>query len=133
MALFRVPSKKIQYGYIEVEIDVSVLTAAQAAAAYMSYVSEFQMAEIEYVEAKASPPKDFPKADEPTKQDIENANSVIGSNAPEDVQAAAQAVVDGLGATEVPDEEAPWDKAKKPEPVKQAWEVEAPVAAFDWN
>lgn len=118
MALFRVPSKKIQYGYVEVDIDTAGLLPGEVARLYMDYVSTFQMAEIEYVEGKVAAPSSRVEADEPTAE------------TPPTEEEAVDIVVDNLGATEVPETEKPWEKEAPAAPAPKPWD-KAPT--FDWS
>ena len=129
---FRVPSKAVTYGYIEVPVEVEEgATPETLAAMYVSWVYAFQKEEQATLQRLADGPKEADPRDS------------IG----DPHKAAVEAIKDGLGATEVavgavydhaPDEvvdslesgDVPWNKgavASKPKP----WETgsAAPKAA----
>ena len=122
--LIRVPSKVIQYGYIEREVP-DTGTPEGDAQAYLAYVGAFQVAELEFLKAKQNPPEEKPQAPvqapaEPTPDDE-----------PSDTDEAAQALSEGLGGTTVvEDSDAPWNQADEPATTSNPWD-EGPV--FDWS
>ncbi len=96
--ILRIPSKMIQYGYVEVSVDVPD-SPEKAAQIYMDWVSRFQVAEQNVVENVAS-----------------------GQATPEGLQEAAENIVkETLGATKVADEAAPWDEPA-PAAAEAAWD-----------
>lgn len=99
--IFRYPSKKIQFGYVQVEVDGGAddLTPTKLGALYVQSVLDFQAAEIDaWDEAQ----RDFTKTQE----------------------AVTELFKKELGATVVSEEEtkAPWEKPIKAEPQAKPWE-----------
>jgi|SRR5689334_2840555 len=132
--LIRVPSKAIQYGYIEREIP-DTGTPEGDAEAYLTYVGSFQIAEIDFIKAK----QESVKAPLPEPVDVatptssnEEPDSIEDSDEDsEDVDEASKTLAEGLGGvTQVPDEEAPWEKAAPQAPASNPWD-DGPV--FDWS
>lgn len=125
-ALFRIPSKAIQYGYVEVAINVSD-DPAVAAREYLDYVSTFQMSEMAEVKAK----RESVRAPIPEPVDVatpQGGDDKVLSEAPDEgsegVDEASKTLAEGLGGvTQVPDEKAPWDKPAKPEAQTNPWDA----------
>ena len=108
--IFRVPSKKVQYGYMEVKIDVPSVEStfpdpSELGAMYTEYVSRFVDAEINGIQK--------------VQKELNDAE-------------AAQLLKDTLGATEIPEDEAakPWNKDTKTE--SKPWES-SPSSDDDWD
>lgn len=120
---FRLPSKAVQYGYVEVKGTPDELgiegapTGDAVGAAYAIYVAKFLMGEIEGAKVDVAPPR--------TIREIMSDEDV-------DTVAEAQVILDKElgGVTEVSEEgEAkPWNK--KPEAKKKPWEQAAKGAAL---
>lgn len=123
---FRLPSKVIQYGYAEVEFE-DHFAPGNLGAAYMEWVSQFQMSEMDEVKRK----QESVRAPIPEPVDVatpQGGNDKVLSEAPdegpEDVDEASKALAEGLGGvTQVPDEKAPWDKPAKPEAQTNPWDA----------
>lgn len=121
--VFRLPSKAVQYGYVEVkgtpeELGIPSLAEADAVGvAYATYVAKFLMGEVEGAKVDVAPPRTIRE---------------IMSNEDVDTVAEAQVILDKElgGVTEVSEEgEAkPWNK--KPEAKKKPWEQAAKGAAL---
>lgn len=123
--LMRIPSKGVQYGYVEVEAEYDG-TPEGAATVYTEYVSRFQIGEINYAEermGKKSPaPEPVAPVIKPSYSDESEAES----------DAAAEMLKAGLGATVVEDETAPWEHEVKQE--SAPWDVTpVPTFSFDWD
>ncbi len=107
--IFRLPSKKVQYGYAEIKFDLrdeegQLYPPEHLGAMYTSYFARFVEGEINGVEQ--------------VKEQLTQAE-------------ATQMLKDTLGATEVTEGEAkPWDKAAKTE--DKPWEASA-SADDDWD
>lgn len=134
---FRIPSKMIQYGYVEIEdaLDGHKSSPEEVANQYMEAVSRFQMAEMDYVKRKQESVK------APLTEPVDVATPVHSNEQPdsivapdegsEDVDEASKTLAEGLGGvTQVPDEQAPWEKAETPAPASNPWD-DGPV--FDWS
>ena len=109
---YRIPSKKVPYGYIEIEDDQSYAVMPDAevlAQDYAAYILKYQGAEVAAFE---QPPKAAPKAK------------------PDPVDAAADLMKEALGATEVDgdDPAAPWNEDETPTESKPADSNES-----DWD
>lgn len=105
--ILRIPSKLIQYGYIEVDVPTAASPEA-AAATYLDWVSRFQVAEQNVAEGNVpeAPTNEMPDA------------------------TAVAVVKEVLGATEVPETQAPWDE--KPPPAETpAWDKPVEFDLFD--
>lgn len=118
---FRIPSKKVQYGYLEVEDDQSwavMPSPLELAEHYAQFILDYQAAE---------------------KMAFENptASQIKKADANDDINAAAQVIKDELGATELSPEEAakPWNKTEEPTSSKPWSEPTAApaVADSDWD
>ena len=109
----RIPSKAVQYGYIEFPLVVEDGASPEAlASVYVNFVYAYQKEEQAAL--------------------LRLSDSLKGEAAPEPTkdahEAAVAAVKDGLGATEVDENAAPWDKPavdSKPKP----WETEVTAPA----
>lgn len=94
---YRIPSKKVPYGYIEfrwerTDSDASLPNPVELAEEYADYIRKYQSAEVAAFEgAPKSAPKQVDKS----------------------VDEAAKMLSDGLGATEIDESEPvkPWDKS----------------------
>lgn len=125
--VFRLPSKAIQYGYAEVEFE-DHFAPDNLGAAYMEWVSQFQIEEMNFVKRKQG--EAAAKLDG-AEADAKAPAYVAPDDGPEDTDEAAETLAEGLGGvTVVEDEEAPWAKAPAAEPVVEAWDV---VPTFDWS
>lgn len=125
--LMRIPSKMIQYGYIEMELDLPTEDPRLAADAYMMHVSEFQMGEMNFVKSKQA-------AHSAAPEPVSEPPSEAPDDGPEGTDEAAATLAEGLGGvTVVEDEEAPWNKAPAESTVQSnAWDTE-PKFDFDWS
>ncbi len=126
---FRIPSKAIQYGYAELELEMDRdPTPEEVAVQYMEAVSRFQIEEMNFVKRKQG--EAAAKLDG-AEADAKAPAYVAPDGGPEDTDEAAETLAEGLGGvTVVEDEEAPWAKAPAAEPVVEAWDV---VPTFDWS
>lgn len=123
--LMRIPSKGVQYGYVEVEAEYDG-TPEGAATVYTEYVSRFQIGEINYAEERMGKK---PPAPEPIAPVIMPS---YGGDFEAEGDAAAEMLKAGLGATVVSDETAPWEHEVKQE--SAPWDAApAPSFTFDWN
>ena len=111
---YRIPSKKVPYGYIEIDWertdgDASLPSPEELAQEYAAYILAYQKAEVAAFE---QPPKAAPKAK------------------PDPVDAAADLMREALGATEVDgdDPAAPWNEDETPTTSKPADSNES-----DWD
>lgn len=110
---YRIPSKKVPYGYIEFtwkrESGTGMPDPVEMAAEYAQYIKDYQAAEVAAFE---QPPKAAPKAK------------------PDPVDAAADLMKEALGATEVDgnDPAAPWNEDETPTTSKPADSNES-----DWD
>lgn len=162
MAEIEITLPTVQYGNVKVtatpeELGLSVAHPGQMGSAVAVYLNLFQQG---FKEGAAMDvvysPEELPDQRLAAKQyqdTVKAAESVIGSDAPGDVQAAAYALLDEeLGATELhehpedtdPDESAypneditpPWEKDSTVEAKPKPWEgggsKPAKVAAIDW-
>ena len=112
---YRIPSKKVPYGFIEFQWertdgDASLPDAGELAEEYAQYIKDYQAAEVQAFENPSA--RQIRKADKP-KEDI---NDLAG----DDVEKAASIVKEELGAAEVGEHEpvAPWDKKEETETPK---------------
>lgn len=128
---FRIPSKAIQYGYVEMEVDLpDDPTPEDVATQYLDAVSRFQVTEMDIIKGKqgeAAAKLDGAEAD--AKAPAYEATNE-GS---EDTDEAAETLAEGLGGvTVVEDEEAPWNKAPAEPTVTEvpAWDN---PPSFDWS
>jgi hypothetical protein len=133
---FRIPSKMIQYGYVEIEdaLDGHKSSPEEVANQYMEAVSRFQMAEMDYVKRKQGEAAAKRDGEEADRRAPERPAAEPPTEAPdegsEDVDEASKTLAEGLGGvTQVPDEQAPWEKAETPAPASNPWD-DGPV--FDW-
>jgi hypothetical protein len=123
---YRIPSKKVPYGFVEVvweKADNIMPDPAAMAGDYAQYIKDYQGAEVAAFEAapvKAKPAK--PVVDE--------------------VEEAVKMLDEGLGVTEInesdPVSEAPWDKASDTEATsteeKKPWTMsDSSGDASDWD
>jgi len=133
--VFRVPSKAIQYGYVEVRAEVpDETTFKELAESYVEAVTEFREAEAEafqaYKESKEEPSEPAPLApvepdeelsredledEELSREDLEDEElsredlEYAAANGPEDIQRLAEDLLtQGFGATKISEEPAPW-------------------------
>jgi hypothetical protein len=133
-ALFRIPSRTVTYGYVEVSVDLGHSDPEIIAATYVSWVHAFQKEELATIERLKDAPSGALKA--PLAASQPEVDHPV-----DPVDKAAQMVAEGLGgATEIPEyevgdavtvggieftkhSEAPWeqDLARKSKP----WEAEA--------
>ena len=132
--VFRVPSKQITYGYVEVsgtpeEFGIQSVADAEAIGiTYSHYVNRYLEGEVEGIRQVTGEVPSTPK-----KAPGKPVEGVSGVRQVEP-DAEAQALIEkGLGATVVEESEAPWTKpaeASKPKP----WENGATpkVAKIDW-
>ena len=132
--LIRVPSKAIQYGYIEREIP-DTGTPEGDAEAYLNYVGSFQIAEINLIKRKQGEAAAQRDGEEADRRAAEAAAAEAATNLPDDdeevLEEASKTLAEGLGGvTQVPDEKAPWDKPAAEEPQGNPWD-DGPV--FDWS
>lgn len=128
---FRIPSKAIQYGYVEMEVDLpDDPTPEDVATQYLDAVSRFQVTEMDIIKGKqgeAAAKLDGAEADAKAPA-YEDPNE--GSD---DTDEAAETLAEGLGGvTVVEDEEAPWNKAPAESTVTEvpAWDN---PPSFDWS
>lgn len=128
---FRLPSKVIQYGYAEMEFELSAEESPEdLAIRYVSAVSRFQISEMDEVKRKqgeAAAKLDGAEADaKAPAYEAPNEGS-------DDTDEAAETLAEGLGGvTVVEDEEAPWNKAPAESTVTEvpAWDN---PPSFDWS
>lgn len=111
--IFRIPSRTVQYGYVELPVDLEDGSSPELiAAAYVSYVYAFQKEEEATVKRLA---KGVSAPEKPSQGATEDQ--------------AKRLLDEGLGGvTEVSEDAAPWDKPAvdaKPKP----WETEAKATA----
>ncbi len=132
---FRIPSKAIQYGYVETEFELpNDESASMLAQRYLSVVSDFQMSEMDIVKAK----QESVRAPIPEPVDVatpQGGDDKVLSKAPdegsEDVDEASKTLAEGLGAvTLVDDEVAPWDKPTENKQNSNPWDD---VPEFDFS
>jgi hypothetical protein len=127
--IFRIPSKAVQYGYVEMPVGMQDGASPElVAAAYVNYVYAFQ------------------KEEQATLQRL--ADGLAGVDPRDSIgdpqQAAVAAIKEGLGATEVDESGAPWtkkvDAPKKPwetgpeadQPSPPTRDVSKPTVSADW-
>lgn len=117
---FRIPSKKVQYGYVEITGDPGDFGITETADAhgiaqtYIDYMTAFTRSEIGAVTAASK--QEAPPKDPETSDEVE------------------QLLHDELGAQKIGEKKnpKPWE-AKAEEPAaKKPWEVQQP-AASDWD
>ena len=128
--IFRIPSKAVTYGYVEIPVTLTDDPAPEALAAmYVNYVYAFQKEEQAALQRIAEGPSAAPKEAAPTP------------STPDAHEAAVEAIKDGLGATELIHDEAedyknnsdkaPWDEPAIDAP-KKPWQTETlPPAVTD--
>lgn len=150
-ALFRIPSRTVTYGYVEVSVDLGHSDPEIIAATYVSWVHAFQKEELATIERLKDAPSGALKAPLAASQpEVDHPVDLMVK--------AAQMVAEGLGgATEIPEHkvgdkvtvggieftkhsEAPWE-AEVATP-KKPWEtgpkgvvdaaVKAAVVTEDW-
>lgn len=139
--IYRLPSKAIQYGYAEIEIELTDEQAAnpeQVGAAYATYVGAFLEGEKGGLDLFLRGRDDRPSESHTEPRTV---NQVMSD---EDVDTEAEAVAilkKEMSATVVSEETPPWQKkaeAKQPKPweretEKPATQAGAPeVADIDW-
>lgn len=132
---FRIPSKAIQYGYVEMEVDLpDDPTPEDVATQYLDAVSRFQVTEMDIIKGKqgeAAAKLDGAEAD--AKASAHQAVAPLPDDSDEVTDAAAATLAEGLGGvTVVEDEEAPWNKAPAESTVAEvpAWDN---PPSFDWS
>jgi len=107
---FRYPSKKIQYGYAEVEFDVpSTMSNEELGREYTQAVLAFQAAEIDAFEAE----RKQAEAPKPVNADVVR---LIGNE---------------LGATVISEETKPWDEPAAP--AAQPWKDQPTETVKPWE
>lgn len=113
---FRIPSKAVTYGYVEIPVTLTDDPAPEALASmYVNYVYAFQREEQAALKRIAEGPS------------REQINQVMSD---EDIDTEAEAVAiikDGLGATEVDEAAKPWDQAVDAK--LKPWETEVTAPA----
>lgn len=126
-ALFRIPSRTVTYGYVEVSVDLGHADPEIIAATYVSWVHAFQKEEEATIERLKDAPSGAVKA--PLAASQPEVDHPV-----DPVDKAAQMVAEGLGgATEIP-----W-KQEVATP-KKPWETETekpnrpvhPIVTPDW-
>ena len=126
--IFRIPSKVVQYGYVEVRFpetdpDTSV-SAERMAKAYLAYVQAFQSTELAELEAekssdvKASPAKAKPADETEAMLASELGATKVGVSNPEPWEKETP-----------PASDKPWERAKQQAPV---YEPDADLPDFDF-
>jgi len=121
-ATFRIPSKAVQYGYVELPVAVGEHPdAATLAAIYVNYVYAFQKEEQEAIKRLQRNPVTAP----------------VTAAQPVTEEEAQRYLDEGLGGvTEVSKDAAPWDKPavdSKPKPWENGSAAPAkPVVDEDW-
>lgn len=126
-ALFRIPSKAVQYGYVEFTQEMGGLDPENLAYAYVNYVYAFQKAEQDAIKAIQ-----------------EGVSAPVPASQPVTEEQAQRLLDEGLGGvTEVPEGDAlyneaaaPWDKPQvdaKPKPWESGSAAPAkPVVDEGW-
>lgn len=113
---YRIPSKKVPCGYLELQADVDVPVnglpdAVALANDYAQFIKDYQAAEVAAFESS-------PKAATPKVKPEDDINDV-----------ASDMIKDGLGATDVTD--APWGKTDTPTESKEWTPPETEAVAND--
>lgn len=119
-ATFRIPSKAVQYGYIEIPMPIAEGASPEALASiYISFVYAFQKEEQEALKRLSETVREAPMPKAPRPYD-------------EDVQEAVNSLAEGLGGVSVVGASgiAPWDDsdltaAANPKP----WETDVTAPA----
>lgn len=128
--IFRLPSKKIQYGYVEVhatpdELGLNLSDAVDLGVVYSNYAASFMEGEVMGVDAaraaRGLPPK--PEGQKPPGKPVDGVSGV--SQVPSDEQ-AAEVVKEVLGATEVEGDAPPWERSVAPK--TKPWENDSKPA-----
>lgn len=128
-ALFRIPSRTVTYGYVEVSVDLGHSDPEIIAATYVSWVHAFQKEELATIERLKDAPSGALKAPLATSQpEVDHPVDLMVK--------AAQIVAEGLGgATEISAAEAetttqsaPWTEPAVATP-KKPWETEVTAPA----
>jgi len=112
---YRIPSKKVQYGYLEFTREVEDETPEGLALAYADFILRYNVAERNAFETWTPGKKPEPE---------EDINDVA-------LDAAADTIKDSLGATEINESDpvAPWDKPTEETTTKKDWDV----SDGDWD
>lgn len=124
--IFRIPSK-VQYGYVEVQAtpeelggDASLLSSPELMAEmYVRYAKDYREREEQALKASSGKP-------EKKSEDLDSFSIAKGPSLTE----AADMIKDGLGATEVDDNGAPYKKTP-PKAKAKPWEGEGAPKAPD--
>lgn len=139
--IFRLPSKKVQYGYVEIKgtleelhvSDVDDLPVALANA-YIDWMAKFVQAEEAAMKA-ASQPKQIQVSDIVKEIEREDVTPISDDDAED--RSAKEILRRSLGAHVVTEEAAPWDGAGDVPANLKPWEKKsaAPKAAAsdDWD
>jgi hypothetical protein len=118
---YRIPSKKVPYGYIEFQWERASGTGmpdpAELAEEYAQYIKDYQAAEVQAFE-------------NPAIRQIKRADKVD-----EDINSAAEVIKDTLGATEIGEHEpvAPWDNKPDETESTESKPWKKPTASSDWD
>ena len=111
---YRVPSKKVQYGYLEFTKEDAGDSPEVLAEAYADFILRYQKAEKEAFETWTPATNSAPEAD---------INDEV-------LNTAADTIKDSLGATEIT-EDAPWDKPTTETTNEKPWA--ASTSDDDWD
>lgn len=142
--VFRLPSKAIQYGYVEVELDLpDDADARYIGNVYVNYVHSFLEGEQKGLNALLAPSGSelTPKAEAPPGDSEAAAQRLAEGKKPRTVdegnEMATQLIKQELGATEVEESETPqkpWEKKvdTKPKPWENGAKATPKVADIDW-
>lgn len=119
---YRIPSKKVPYGYLEFSVSEgeSLPDPVRLAEDYAQYIKDYQTAEVQAFE-------------NPSAGQIQRANSWSKQAEDKAVDEAAKMLSDGLGGAEEIDEDAPvkpWNKTSdETETEEKPWEADE----ADWD
>jgi len=133
--IFRIPSRTVQYGYVEIKVDEpdAAVSPETVAAMYVSYVYAFQKEE-EATVGRIKKGVEAPLAASQPEVDQESAG---------DLESAEKLLKEQLGAVKIPEEvdsdaesQAPWEGEAEVETKPKPWETKAeppkPVVSSDW-
>lgn len=120
---FRLPSKKIQYGYAEVEMDSMGLSATALGEMYAKYVLDFQAGEIDAVQSVKDNMKaaeDLLKSELGATKISESVNENAAQDGADELTHSEKAAVSTTP---------PWSKSA-PATAAKPWENQAPKVSL---
>lgn len=124
--VYRIPSKKVPYGFIEVrweKADAVIPDPLALAEDYAQFIKDYQAAEVQAFE-------------NPTARQIKKADAKASAVAEDkSIEEAVKILDEGLGVTEINESDpvAPWDKTSDTEATSTEESKPWNVNATDWD